>query len=144
MGAPVLAQTAHWLARYFAGTQGLRALAPDRAFRQAVWAALMEIPMDEYWTCGRWLTLAADRKKAAPRAVGARWDCNHILMIPATGWWRRGALTGYAGAWSAKKALLALGSPTPRSADLAPRRRSQGPDEVFAIAGNGLFQSMQK
>lgn len=119
-GAPVLAQAAHWLARYFAGGDPgpTPPLAPDGSpFRQAVWAALMEIPYGQTRTYGQLAQALAQRtgKKAAPRAVGGAVGHNPIsLMIPChrvVG--AGGALTGYAGGLERKKALLALEKTAP-------------------------------
>ena len=111
---PVFRQTKAWLAAYFAGDD-LPPLPPLRpcgtAFRQAVWALLLDIPSGETVTYGE---LSARLRKeglsGSPRAVGGAVGHNPIsILIPCHRVLGAGGrLTGYAGGLAAKEYLLTL------------------------------------
>ncbi len=105
-----------WLDRYFAGADPGK-VPPLRysasAFRQAVWAALREIPYGRTVTYGALAARAAARlgvPRLSARAVGGAVGHNPIaILIPC----HRvigadGSLTGYAGGIGRKARLLAL------------------------------------
>ena len=113
---PVFQQTAAWLDAYF-GEDLLPTLPPLRprgtAFREAVWAALTDIPYGMTVTYGE----LAEKLQyfgvyTSPRAVGGAVGHNPIsILIPC----HRvlgadGSLTGYAGGLEIKRFLLELES----------------------------------
>jgi methylated-DNA-[protein]-cysteine S-methyltransferase len=108
---PLLARTAAQLARYFEGDAAAFELPLDlhgTEFQRAVWAALREIPRGATTSYG-----AIAQRIGAPRAVravGAAVGRNPVsVIVPChrvLG--RDGALTGYAGGLTRKRALLAL------------------------------------
>ena len=111
---PVFRQTADWLCAYFQRAP-LPPLPPlmsrGSAFRQAVWALLLEIPYGKTTTYGALTdTLKAAGVSAAPQAVGGAMGHNPIsILIPChrvVG--ASGSLTGYAGGVEKKRFLLEL------------------------------------
>jgi methylated-DNA-[protein]-cysteine S-methyltransferase len=111
---PLLCQAAQQLADYFAGRRRGFALPLDlssgTAFQQAVWQALLAIPIGQ---TTRYAALAAAiGKPSAARAVGAAVGRNPIsVIVPChrvIG--ANGSLTGYAGGLERKMALLELES----------------------------------
>lgn len=113
---PVFAETAKWLALYFAGKRPdfCPPLAPrGSAFRQRVWALLRQIPYGETRSYGE---LARALGCASPRALGQAVGRNPIsLLIPC----HRvlgadGGLMGYAGGLWRKEALLRLEGALPK------------------------------
>lgn len=114
---PILARTAGWLDRYFAGetpAAGELPLAPEgTAFRKLIWELLLEIPYGEISTYGQLAKLAAERlgkEKMSAQAVGGAVGSNPIsIIIPChrcLG--AEGRLTGYAGGLHLKRFLLDL------------------------------------
>ena len=112
----VFAETAQWLALYFAGKRPdfCPPLAPrGSTFRQQVWALLRQIPYGETRSYGE---LAHALGCASPRALGQAVGRNPIsLLIPC----HRvlgadGGLTGYAGGLWRKEALLRLEGALPK------------------------------
>ena len=113
---PILAQTKRWLDLYFAGEKPdfLPLLHPQgSAFRQAVWALLMQIPYGKTVTYGELShQIAAQRGLAhmSAQAVGGAVGHNAIsIIIPChrvVG--MNGSLTGYAGGIERKVQLLTL------------------------------------
>jgi len=112
----VLAACRQWLDAYFAG-EAPTALPPlhprGSAFRQAVWAELLQIPYGKTTTYGAVAAhLAAQRGQAhmSAQAVGGAVGHNPIsVLIPChrvVG--ADGGLTGYAGGLERKLALLTL------------------------------------
>lgn len=114
---PVLSEAARQVAQYFAGERGAFDLPLDlqcgTAFQQAVWLALLSIPVGGTTSYG-----AISRsigKPQAMRAVGAAIGRNPLsIIVPC----HRvigadGSLTGYAGGMARKTALLRLESPVP-------------------------------
>ena len=113
---PILAQTKRWLDLYFTGKKPdfLPPLHPDgSAFRQAVWALLLQIPYGQTTTYGalaKQLAAKLGRPRMSAQAVGGAVGHNEIsILVPChrvvgTG----GSLTGYAGGVDKKKALLEL------------------------------------
>jgi methylated-DNA-[protein]-cysteine S-methyltransferase len=111
-GHPVLREAAAQLADYFAGRRRHFDLPLDlshgTAFQQAVWQALLAIPIGRTTSYG---ALSSDiGNPAAVRAVGAAVGRNPISVIVPC---HRvlgtdGSLTGYAGGLERKSALLAL------------------------------------
>mgnify|MGYP004732661659 FL=1 len=113
---PVLAQTKRWLDLYFAGKK------PDflpplhlagSAFRQAVWALLLQIPYGQTTTYGalaKQLAAKLGRPRMFAQAVGGAVGHNAIsILIPChrvVG--ANGSLTGYAGGIDKKVQLLEL------------------------------------
>ncbi|WP_076997324.1 methylated-DNA--[protein]-cysteine S-methyltransferase [Variovorax sp. KK3] len=109
---PALREAALQLADYFAGRRRHFDLPLDlshgTAFQQAVWQALLAIPMGRTTSYG---TLSSDiGSPAAVRAVGAAVGRNPIsVIVPChrvVG--SNGSLTGYAGGLERKSALLTL------------------------------------
>ena len=115
---PILAQTKRWLDLYFAGKKPdfLPLLHPDgSAFRQAVWALLLQIPYGQTTTYGALAgELARQRGLThfSAQAVGGAVGHNRVsIIIPChrvvgSG----GSLTGYAGGLENKIKLLELES----------------------------------
>ena len=115
---PILAQTKRWLDLYFAGEKPdfLPLLHPDgSAFRQAVWALLLQIPYGQTTTYGALAgELARQRGLThfSAQAVGGAVGHNRVsIIIPChrvvgSG----GSLTGYAGGLENKIKLLELES----------------------------------
>lgn len=114
---PVLAQTAQWLDRYFAGLRPNAReipLAPQgTAFQKLIWNLLLEIPYGASSTYGALAALAAadlGKARMSAQAVGGAVGANPIsIIIPChrcLG--AKGQLTGYAGGLALKKALLTL------------------------------------
>ena len=115
---PILAQTKRWLDLYFTGKKPdfLPPLHPDgSAFRQAVWALLLQIPYGQATTSGALAgELARQRGLThfAAQAVGGAVGHNRVsIIIPChrvvgSG----GSLTGYAGGLENKIKLLELES----------------------------------
>jgi methylated-DNA-[protein]-cysteine S-methyltransferase len=111
---PLLQQTAMQLTQYFAGQRRTFdvPLTSDAgtAFQQAVWQALLSIPMGS--TCSYGELAARIGKPAAVRAVGAAVGRNPLsIIVPChrvIG--ASGSLTGYAGGLPRKTALLQLES----------------------------------
>ena len=113
---PILADAARWLDIYFSGREPdfLPPLHPQgSAFRQAVWALLLQIPYGQTVTYGelaRQLAEKQGRPRMSAQAVGGAVGHNKIsIIIPChrvvgTG----GSLTGYAGGIDRKVKLLAL------------------------------------
>ncbi|MDR3155349.1 MAG: methylated-DNA--[protein]-cysteine S-methyltransferase [Deltaproteobacteria bacterium] len=116
-GIPAFRKAKLWLDRYFEGRAADAAELPLKpaggAFRQAVWAALREIPYGEVTTYGR---VAGKMSGKSPgmttsaRAVGGAVGRNPIsIIVPChrvVG--ANGSLTGYAGGIRAKIRLLEL------------------------------------
>lgn len=112
----ILADAARWLDIYFSGREPdfLPPLHPQgSAFRQAVWALLLQIPYGQTVTYGelaRQLAEKQGRPRMSAQAVGGAVGHNKIsIIIPChrvvgTG----GSLTGYAGGIDRKVKLLAL------------------------------------
>jgi methylated-DNA-[protein]-cysteine S-methyltransferase len=113
---PLLTETARQLKRYFAGDLKVFHLPLDMdsgtAFQQAVWAALLELPMGSttsYGSLSAWMG-----KPTAVRAVGGAVGRNPLgIIVPC----HRvlggdGSLTGYAGGLARKTALLRLEATT--------------------------------
>jgi len=115
-GQAHLAQAAHELAAYFAGTLRHFTVPLDprgTPFQQQVWRALLGIAPGHTTSYG---ALAAQvGRPAAARAVGAAVGRNPIaIIVPChrvVG--SDGSLTGYAGGLPRKRALLALEAPPP-------------------------------
>ena len=113
---PILAQTKRWLDLYFAGKKPgfLPLLHPDgSAFRQAVWALLLQIPYGQTTTYGalaKQLAAKLGRPRMSAQAVGGAVGHNEIsILIPChrvVG--ANGSLTGYAGGIDKKVKLLEL------------------------------------
>lgn len=113
---PVLAQTKRWLDLYFAGKKPdfLPPLHPvGSAFRQAVWALLLQIPYGQTTTYGalaKQLAAKLGRSRMSAQAVGGAVGHNAIsILIPChrvVG--ANGSLTGYAGGIDKKVQLLEL------------------------------------
>lgn len=113
---PVLAQTKRWLDLYFAGKKPdfLPPLYPaGSAFRQAVWALLLQIPYGQTTTYGalaKQLAAKLGRPRMSAQAVGGAVGHNAIsILIPChrvVG--ANGSLTGYAGGIDKKVQLLEL------------------------------------
>ena len=114
-GHPILARTARWLDRYFAGEpmdSAVLPLAPEGSeFRRTVWKLLLEIPYGEASTYGALAKKAAailGRPRMSAQAVGGAVGANPVsIIIPChrclgSG----GALTGYAGGLHLKRFLL--------------------------------------
>ncbi len=112
---PVLTRTQDWLDRYFAGGRpdpGELPLAPEgSAFRQTVWALLLEIPYGQVITYGELARKTAERLGRASmsaQAVGGAVGHNPVsIVIPChrlVG--ADGTLTGYAGGLDRKQWLL--------------------------------------
>ena len=113
---PALAEARRWLDIYFAGSQPdfLPPLHPDgSAFRQAVWALLLQIPYGQTTTYGALAgELARQRGLThfSAQAVGGAVGHNRVsIIIPChrvvgSG----GSLTGYAGGIDRKVKLLVL------------------------------------
>lgn len=113
----ILAQTAQWLDRYFAG-EGPEAeelpLTPEGTlFRRLIWELLLAVPYGQITTYGTLAALAAERMgkaKMSAQAVGGAVGANPIsIVIPChrcLGTER--SLTGYAGGLHLKKYLLEL------------------------------------
>jgi methylated-DNA-[protein]-cysteine S-methyltransferase len=109
---PVLQQTQAQLSDYFAGRRTTFDLPLDLSsgtdFQQAVWRALLQIPVGS--TCSYGALSAAIGKPAAVRAVGGAIGRNPLgIVVPChrvIG--ANGALTGYTGGLQHKKALLQL------------------------------------
>ena len=113
---PILAEARRWLDIYFAGN------APDftpplhpagSAFRQEVWAILLQIPYGKTTTYGeiaRQLSEKPGWPRMSAQAVGGAVGHNRIsLIIPChrvVG--ANGSLTGYAGGIDKKRRLLEL------------------------------------
>jgi methylated-DNA-[protein]-cysteine S-methyltransferase len=113
---PVLVEAARQLKRYFSGDLKVFHLPRDMdsgtAFQQAVWAALLELPMGSttsYGSLSAWMG-----KPTAVRAVGGAVGRNPLgIIVPC----HRvlggdGSLTGYAGGLARKTALLRLEATT--------------------------------
>ncbi|MDR2853376.1 MAG: methylated-DNA--[protein]-cysteine S-methyltransferase [Burkholderiaceae bacterium] len=109
---PILREAAAQLASYFAGQRTSFELPLDlsygSAFQQAVWRALLDIPLGDTLTYG---TLAQRiGRPAAVRAVGTAVGANPIsVIVPChrvLG--ANGALTGYGGGLDRKQRLLKL------------------------------------
>lgn len=114
---PILAQTARWLDRYFAGEGPAASELPLKpagsAFRQLVWELLLEIPYGQSTTYGQLAREAAGRlgkAKMSAQAVGGAVGANPIaVIIPCHRVLGAGGqLTGYAGGLAYKRRLLAL------------------------------------
>ena len=113
---PLLAETKRWLDVYFSGREPdfLPPLHPaGSAFRQAVWALLLQIPYGQTTTYGaiaRQLAAKQGIPKMSAQAVGGAIGDNKIaIVIPChrvIG--ANGSLTGYAGGIDKKAALLRL------------------------------------
>ena len=113
---PLLAGDQRWLDVYFSGSQPdfLPPLHPaGSAFRQAVWALLLQIPYGQTTTYGaiaRQLAAKQGIPKMSAQAVGGAIGDNKIaIVIPChrvIG--ANGSLTGYAGGTNRKAALLEL------------------------------------
>lgn len=113
---PLLAETKRWLDVYFSGREPdfLPPLHPaGSAFRQAVWALLLQIPYGQTTTYGaiaRQLAAKQGIPKMSAQAVGGAIGDNKIaIVIPChrvIG--ANGSLTGYAGGMNRKAALLEL------------------------------------
>ena len=113
---PALAQTKRWLDLYFAGKKPdfLPPLHPvGSAFRQAVWALLLQIPYGQTTTYGaraKQLAAKLGRPRMSAQAVGGAVGHNAIsILIPChrvVG--ANGSLTGYAGGIDKKVQLLEL------------------------------------
>ena len=113
---PILAQTKRWLDLYFAGKKPdfLPLLHPDgSAFRQAVWALLLQIPYGQTTTYGalaKQLAAKLGRPRMSAQAVGGAVGHNEIsILIPChrvVG--TNGSLTGYAGGIDKKEKLLRM------------------------------------
>lgn len=113
---PLLAETKRWLDVYFSGREPdfLPPLHPaGSAFRQAVWALLLQIPYGQTTTYGaiaRQLAAKQGIPKMSAQAVGGAIGHNKIaIVIPChrvIG--ANGSLTGYAGGMNRKAALLEL------------------------------------
>ena len=111
---PLLAETKRWLDVYFSGSQPdfLPPLHPaGSAFRQAVWALLLQIPYGQTTTYGaiaRQLAAKQGIPKMSAQAVGGAIGHNKIaIVIPChrvIG--ANGSLTGYAGGIDKKVKLL--------------------------------------
>ena len=107
----VLRQAKEWLQRYFAGLRPdprELPLAPEGSeFRQAVWAALLEIPYGQTVSYGQILRRVG---RGCAQAVGGAVGHNPIsIIIPChrvVG--ADGKMTGYAGGIEKKKFLLEL------------------------------------
>ena len=100
---PILAQTKRWLDLYFAGKKPdfLPLLHPDgSAFRQAVWALLLQIPYGQTTTYGalaKQLAAKLGRPRMSAQAVGGAVGHNEIsILIPC----HRAVLTKRCGSWS--------------------------------------------
>lgn len=111
---PLLAQAAHELAAYFAGTcrDFTLPLAPaGTPFQQQVWEALRTIPYGQTRTYGQIATQIGSPR--ASRAVGMANNRNPIaIVIPChrvVG--ADGSLTGYAGGLDVKQQLLQTEKP---------------------------------
>lgn len=114
---PILALTARWLDRYFAGeapAPGELPLAPEgTAFRRIVWELLLEVPYGEVTSYGALAKQAAERlgkERMSAQAVGGAVGANPIsIIIPCHRCLGSdGSLTGYAGGLHLKKALLGI------------------------------------
>lgn len=111
---PVLMQARHWLDAYFAGERPgqLPPLHPaGSAFRQDVWAILLQTPYGETTTYGAIARQLAARRgidRVSARAVGGAVGHNPVsIIIPChrvVG--ADGSLTGYAGGIERKLKLL--------------------------------------
>lgn len=111
---PVFELARKWLDEYFSGKQPnvYPPLMPaGSAFRQAVWAILLEIPRGQTMTYGQIAArINESGGRTSARAVGGAVGHNPIsLIIPChrvvgVG----GGLTGYAGGLDRKKALLQI------------------------------------
>ena len=109
---PILAQTKRWLDLYFAGKKPgfLPLLHPDgSAFRQAVWALLLQIPYGQTTTYGE-LAKRLECGRMSAQAVGGAVGHNPIsIIVPChrvVG--TNGSLTGYAGGLDRKIKLLEI------------------------------------
>ncbi|MCP1469816.1 methylated-DNA-[protein]-cysteine S-methyltransferase [Sphingobium sp. OAS761] len=106
---PVLRNTAHQLARYFAGTLRQFDLPLDprgTAFQRSVWQALRDIPFGETRSYGQIARQIG--RPTASRAVGAANGRNPLSIVApchrVVG--ADGALTGFAGGLAAKQWLI--------------------------------------
>ena len=113
---PVLAEARRWLDIYFSGHEPdfMPPLHPDgSAFRQAVWAILLQIPYGKTMTYGDIARRLAEKQgfsRMSAQAVGGAVGHNNIsIIIPChrvVG--KNGSLTGYAGGIDKKVKLLEL------------------------------------
>lgn len=114
---PVLAQTARWLGRYFAGEPVVADEIPldpeGTPFQKTVWRLLSEIPYGQTVTYGELARKAAallGKPRMSAQAVGQAVGANPIaIIIPCHRCLGvKGNLTGYAGGLDMKRALLDL------------------------------------
>lgn len=114
---PILALTARWLDRYFAGegpsADELPLATEGTPFRCLLWELLLEVPYGQITTYGALATLAAERlgkERMSAQAVGGAVGANPIsIIIPCHRCLGAGgSLTGYAGGLHLKKFLLEL------------------------------------
>ena len=113
---PILVEAKRWLDVYFTGKEPdfLPPLHPiGSAFRQSVWAILLQIPYGKTTTYGEIARQLAEKQKLprmSAQAVGGAVGHNEIsIIIPChrvVG--TNGSLTGYAGGIDKKKKLLKL------------------------------------
>ncbi|WP_284501177.1 methylated-DNA--[protein]-cysteine S-methyltransferase [Bowdeniella massiliensis] len=112
---PFLAEVAHQLEGYFAGTLthfDLPLYLPGTTFRTRVWELLRHIPYGEHRSYAQLAALAGI--PAAAQSIGQAVGANPIsIIVPC----HRvlgadGSLTGYAGGTARKQALLDLEAPT--------------------------------
>ncbi|WP_033344023.1 methylated-DNA--[protein]-cysteine S-methyltransferase [Catenuloplanes japonicus] len=111
---PVLDEAARQLHDYLAGTHtafDLRLAGEGDAFQRAVWEIVGDIPRGETTTYGRIAERLGDRRLAyrVGQAVGANPLCILVPCHRVVG--ADGALTGYAGGLTRKRALLDLEEP---------------------------------